>query len=78
MGAYEPRWVMYRMRMNPNDAVLAHKEVRSRHSIAIHFGLLDLAAAGWAPANDLAIARTTQGVAEAAIIAPHLGELLQF
>jgi L-ascorbate metabolism protein UlaG (beta-lactamase superfamily) len=79
IGAYEPRWFMYRMHMNPNDAVLAHKELHSQHSIAIHFGLLDLAAEGLeTPVNDLAVARKTQGVEETAFIAPHLGEIFQF
>ncbi len=41
-GASEPRWFMYRMHMNPNEAVLAHRDLHSQHSLAMHFGLLDM------------------------------------
>jgi L-ascorbate metabolism protein UlaG (beta-lactamase superfamily) len=79
IGAYEPRWFMYRMHMNPNDAVLAHLELHSQHSIAIHFGLLDMASEGYdAPAKDLAAARKTQGVDETQFVAPHLGQVFQY
>ena len=79
IGAYEPRWFMYRMHMNPDDAVLAHLDLRSQHSIAIHFGLIDNAAEGYeAPVNALAIARRTHGVGEAAFVAPHLGQLFEY
>lgn len=79
IGAYEPRWFMYRMHMNPNEAVLAHQNLHSEHSIAIHFGLLDLAAEGYdAPVNDLATARNAHGVEDAAFVAPHLGEVFRY
>jgi L-ascorbate metabolism protein UlaG (beta-lactamase superfamily) len=79
IGAYEPRWFMYRMHMNPNEAVLAHMELHSEHSIAIHFGLLDMAGESYeAPVNDLALARKTHGVQEAQFVAPHLGQVFQY
>jgi L-ascorbate metabolism protein UlaG (beta-lactamase superfamily) len=78
IGAYEPRWFMYRMHMNPNEAVLAHLELHSEHSIAIHFGLIDNAGESYeAPVNDLAVARKTHGVEEAQFVAPHLGQVFQ-
>jgi L-ascorbate metabolism protein UlaG (beta-lactamase superfamily) len=79
IGAYEPRWFMYRMHMNPNEAVLAHMELHSEHSIAIHFGLIDNAGESYeAPANDLAAARKTHGVEELRFVAPHLGQVFQY
>jgi hypothetical protein len=70
---------MYRMHMNPNEAVLAHLELHSQHSIAIHFGLIDIAGESYeAPVNDLAVARKTHAVEEAQFVAPHLGEVLQY
>jgi L-ascorbate metabolism protein UlaG (beta-lactamase superfamily) len=79
IGAYEPRWFMYRMHMNPNEAVLAHIGLHSENSIAIHFGLIDNAGESYeAPANDLAVARTNHGVEEARFVAPRLGQIFQY
>lgn len=79
IGAYEPRWFMYRMHMNPDEAVLAHRDLHSEHSIAIHFGLLDMAGESYeAPVNDLAVARKTHGVDETQFVAPRLGQVLQY
>jgi L-ascorbate metabolism protein UlaG (beta-lactamase superfamily) len=79
IGAYEPRWFMYRMHMNPDEAVLAHLDLHSQHSIAIHFGFLDLAAESYeAPVNDLAVARGVHGIAEVNFVAPHVGQVFQF
>jgi L-ascorbate metabolism protein UlaG (beta-lactamase superfamily) len=79
IGAYEPRWFMYRMHMNPDEAVLAHIDLHSEHSIAIHFGLIDIAGEGYeAPVDDLAIAQKVHGIAEANFIAPHVGQIFQY
>ena len=79
IGAYEPRWFMYRMHMNPDEAVLAHIDLHSEHSIAIHFGLIDNAAESYsAPVDDLAIARNAHGITEANFIAPHLGQSFEY
>jgi L-ascorbate metabolism protein UlaG (beta-lactamase superfamily) len=79
IGAYEPRWFMYRMHMNPDEAVLAHIDLHSEHSMAIHFGLIDNAAESYtAPVNDLAIARNAHGIAEANFVAPHIGQIFEY
>jgi L-ascorbate metabolism protein UlaG (beta-lactamase superfamily) len=79
IGAYEPRWFMYRMHMNPNEAVLAHLQLHSEHSIAIHFGLIDNAGESYAaPVTDLEVARQAHGVDEAQFVAPHLGQVFQY
>jgi L-ascorbate metabolism protein UlaG (beta-lactamase superfamily) len=70
---------MYRMHMNPDEAVLAHMDLHSDHSIAIHFGLIDNAAESYtAPVNDLAVARKAHGIAEANFVAPHIGQIFQY
>lgn len=38
IGGYEPRWFMKDQHMNPQDAILAHRELRARRSMGIHFG----------------------------------------
>ncbi len=42
IGAYEPRWFMKDMHMNPEDAVLAHIDLQSKFSIGMHFGAFQL------------------------------------
>lgn len=42
IGAYEPRWFMKDMHMNPEDAVLAHLDLASNFSIGMHFGSFQL------------------------------------
>src|SRR6266849_8860548 len=42
IGAYEPRWFMKAIHMNPAEAVQAHVDLRSRQSIGIHFGTFQL------------------------------------
>jgi L-ascorbate metabolism protein UlaG (beta-lactamase superfamily) len=42
IGAYEPRWFMKNFHMNPDDAVQAHCDLQSKHSLAIHFGTFQL------------------------------------
>ena len=42
IGAYEPRWFMKWAHINPQEAVLAHKDLRAKKSIGIHFGTFQL------------------------------------
>jgi L-ascorbate metabolism protein UlaG (beta-lactamase superfamily) len=42
IGAYEPRWFMKDVHLNPEEAVKAHRELRSDFSIGIHFGTFQL------------------------------------
>jgi L-ascorbate metabolism protein UlaG (beta-lactamase superfamily) len=79
IGAYEPRWFMYRMHMNPSEAVRAHLDLHSQHSMAIHFGLIDNAGESYeAPATDLAAARKASGVDQATFVTPRLGQVFQY
>ena len=66
IGAYEPRWFMTPVHVNPDEAVRAHLTVRSRRSLGMHFGTFQLTdEAIDAPLHALAAARTAHGVAAA-------------
>ena len=54
IGAYEPRWFMQAVHMNPADAVHAHCDLGAKQSVAMHFGTFQLTAEGIdAPARAL-------------------------
>lgn len=54
IGAYEPRWFMEEMHMNPDDAVKAHVDLKSKRSLGMHFGTFQLTDEGIdEPAKDL-------------------------
>jgi N-acyl-phosphatidylethanolamine-hydrolysing phospholipase D len=38
IGAYKPRWFMSPQHVSPEDAVQLHLDVRSKLSIAMHYG----------------------------------------
>ena len=42
IGAYEPRWFMEPMHMNPDEAVRAHLDAGARVSLGMHFGTFQL------------------------------------
>ena len=42
IGAYEPRWFMQAMHINPAEAVRAHQDLGARHSVAMHWGTFEL------------------------------------
>ncbi len=63
IGAYEPRWFMQAQHIDPSQAVQLHRELRSRRSIAIHWGAFELADDALdAPPDVLAEALAEQGV----------------
>jgi hypothetical protein len=46
IGAYEPRWFMQSVHMNPFDAVQAHIDLGASESIGIHFGTFPMTTEG--------------------------------
>jgi L-ascorbate metabolism protein UlaG (beta-lactamase superfamily) len=46
IGAYEPRWFMRAVHMNPAEAVQAHLDLGAPESIAMHFGTFQLTTEG--------------------------------
>lgn len=69
IGAYEPRWFMKNMHVNPTEAVEAHKDLRAKHSIGMHFGTFQLSSEQYdQPAKDLATATAAAGLPSKAFI----------
>ena len=63
IGAYEPRWFMTDVHLNPEEAVKAHLDLKSRQSLSIHFGVFQLTyEAINAPEQELNIALANYGV----------------
>jgi L-ascorbate metabolism protein UlaG (beta-lactamase superfamily) len=42
IGAYEPRWFMQSVHMNPAEAVQAHLDLQAAESVGMHFGTFQL------------------------------------
>jgi len=58
IGAYAPRWFMGPQHMNPEDAVLAHRDLEAKVSIGTHFGCFQLTDEGIDdPVRELTAAR---------------------
>lgn len=78
IGAYEPRWFMSAVHMNPEDAVQAHLDLGSPPSIGMHFGTFQMTAEGIdQPVLDLARAREASGVAPARFRTLGFGESVE-
>ena len=46
IGAYEPRWFMQAVHMNPAEAVQAHLDLESSESVGMHFGTFQMTTEG--------------------------------
>jgi L-ascorbate metabolism protein UlaG (beta-lactamase superfamily) len=74
IGAYEPRWFMRDVHMNPEEAVLAHQALGARQSIAAHFGTFQLTNEGIDdPVRELEAQRVTKGVSPEEFAIPQVG-----
>lgn len=76
IGAYEPRWFMKDIHMNPAEAVQAHLDLGSPPlSVGIHFGTFQLTTEGIDdPARALAAALAAQGLSHEQFRVPEFGE----
>jgi len=75
IGAYEPRWFMKDIHMNPAEAVQAHLDLAARQSIAMHFGTFQLTPEGIdEPVRELAKALRERGVPAERFRAVEVGE----
>jgi L-ascorbate metabolism protein UlaG (beta-lactamase superfamily) len=79
IGAYEPRWFMGNVHMNPADAVRAFDELGLRQAVGKHFGTFQLTdEAIDAPLHDLAAARIAAGIEPARFTTLDFGETRVF
>lgn len=53
IGAFRPRWFMQSSHLSPSEAIQAHQTLRTKESIAIHFGTFQLGDDGETEAVDL-------------------------
>jgi L-ascorbate metabolism protein UlaG (beta-lactamase superfamily) len=75
IGAYEPRWFMQPIHMNPAEAVCAHRDLGSRHSIGMHFGTFQLTTEAIdQPQADLRRALAESGIPDSEFVTLHEGE----
>ncbi len=75
IGAYEPRWFMKDMHMNPAEAVQAHLDLESPRSLAMHFGTFQLTTEGIdEPLRALDAALDAHGIARTTFRALAFGE----
>ncbi|MGZ8898536.1 MAG: MBL fold metallo-hydrolase [Limisphaerales bacterium] len=74
IGAYEPRWFMKPMHVNPDEAVQIHLNVRARKSVACHWGTFCLTDEPMGePPERLRAALRTAGVGEDNFVIPPIG-----
>jgi len=79
IGAYEPRWFMGPVHMNPDDAVKAHIDLRAEKSLAIHFNTFQLTDESMdQPVKDLRVAQQEHGVALEEFVVMTEGETRAF
>ncbi len=75
IGAYEPRWFMSPVHINPAEAVTAHIDLQSGLSLGMHFGTFPLADEGFdQPLRDLETALDSLGVDKEIFFAPDFGK----
>ena len=78
IGAYEPRWFMRAVHMNPAEAVRAHLDLGAPESIAMHFGTFQLTTEGVDdPARALDVARRANNIPADRFRAIGFGESLR-
>jgi L-ascorbate metabolism protein UlaG (beta-lactamase superfamily) len=78
IGAYEPRWFMHAVHMNPAEAVQAHLELAPRQSLGMHFGTFQLTSEAIdAPASALEDAKRAAGISDDAFRVPGFGQSVE-
>jgi L-ascorbate metabolism protein UlaG (beta-lactamase superfamily) len=79
IGAYEPRWFMKMVHMNPADAVKAFADLAPRQAIGMHFGTFQLTAEAIdQPEKDLAAAKSVAAIPDDRFVTLDVGETRQF
>ena len=75
IGAYAPRWFMKQQHVNPEEAILIHKDIGARKSIGMHWGTFQLTSEAIDdPVNRLNKAKREGIIAEDEFITLAIGE----
>jgi len=75
IGAYEPRWFMQPIHMNPAEALRAHGDLGAKHSIGMHFGTFQLTPEAIdQPQADLRAALSQSGISDGDFVTLDEGE----
>jgi L-ascorbate metabolism protein UlaG (beta-lactamase superfamily) len=78
IGAYEPRWFMHVVHMNPAEAVQAHLDLGAPESVGMHFGTFQLTTEGIDdPLRALDEARRANSIPPPRFRTLHFGESLR-
>ncbi|EDY86902.1 nape-hyDrolyzing phospholipase d [gamma proteobacterium HTCC5015] len=78
IGAYEPRWFMRDMHMNPEEAVQVHIDLQAKRSIAMHWGTFVLTDEAMdEPPKKLNEAKAVHGIQDDAFITLQHGQTLR-
>lgn len=79
IGAFEPRWFMRDVHVNPEEAVLIHQDLKSKNSIASHFETFQLADDTFQQAAfELNKARKKFNISEEEFITPRIAGVYWF
>lgn len=79
IGSYEPRWFMKPQHLNPEEAVLASLDLKSRLSIATHHQTFRLSHEGfYEPKEALEKAMKLHGIKKEAFLIPENGETIVY
>ncbi|XOV86373.1 MAG: MBL fold metallo-hydrolase [Pseudomonadota bacterium] len=75
IGAYEPRWFMKEVHLNPAEAVQAHIDLQAQQSVGIHYGTFQLTNEGIDdPLKDLEVARRKRQLSPESFFTLRVGE----
>ncbi len=78
IGAYEPRWFMRIVHMNPAEAVQAHLDLDASQSVGMHFGTFQLTTEGIdEPLRALDAARNARNITHSQFRALRFGESIR-
>jgi L-ascorbate metabolism protein UlaG (beta-lactamase superfamily) len=79
IGAYEPRWFMKNHHINPEEALQAHEELKSKKSVAMHWGTFILTDEPLdEPPQRLKAAMIEQGLSQEEFLVLQHGETILF
>jgi L-ascorbate metabolism protein UlaG (beta-lactamase superfamily) len=78
IGAYEPRWFMQIVHMNPAEAVQAHLDLEASESVGMHFGTFQMTTEGIdEPLRALEDARRAKNISPSRFRTLQFGESMQ-